>query len=265
MITVCGHGPIRSATLTAVSFTAQMLTLGGSELQEFWLAHDAAQFRTIGTGVSALIGQKAAINATEGTGANQPSMQAGAASNGRDAIRFNRTAQTRLMTAASFAGVTGDRWGICSIGKLLTSPPVALGRMHEFGLDSVGDSMDLYFTTTPNLNWIVHYDNGGSGASNSVTASYNSTSPLAVGVFASNPHNRYLNGTTTSMTQTAGLSTRVNGNNRLSFGRAFDSAAGYVDCDLWCTMLFKMSGTAMPSGFASMMALARTYYAEAGL
>ncbi len=257
-----GVSPVSAAPITAAAFTAAMLAAGGDELQGFWLAQDGAQWVTYESGfaVSSLIGQVTVLNSAGSSGANCPTLIPGGAEGGRDALRFTLAAASRLLTGAVFADADGERWGIASIGRINTTPPASLARLMSF-IKFNDPVLALEYATTPQLQWKVRYDDGGAGVLETETAAYSSSAPLALGVFASDLHVRYLNGVQTELAEGAGIVDVGGGNQRIAFGRGgFGDFTGGGDFDLWCAMAFKSAGDEMPAGFDAMMALASAYY-----
>jgi len=225
----------------------------------------------MGTGVATLIGQKSAINATQATGSKQPTMEAGGASNGRDQLHFAKASNQWLATPSSFTVAKTERWGVLLIGKFHTA---VVSGTQEIAMVLRNDAngnlvMVTRGLTTTLIQARMFYDDGGAGVAENIQLSATDIlTARAFGSFLSSPHKGYLNGTTTDGAETAGASARADTTDEMIVFGAGDVAASPAvpaNVDLWCAAVFEMSGTDAPSGLAAMIALARTYYDEAGL
>jgi hypothetical protein len=261
--TVGTAGTAGAGLLTAESFTSAVLAAGGSELVGFFLAHDASQFRTLGTGVASWLDQTATgAHATQAVGSQQPSMVVGGASNGRDAIRLENSASQYLLSAlGAYTTATGERWALLLIGRWHT----ALGGSWEWGmtLANYWGSL-LYVDREPGSTQQggIFYENGATDVwEHIVSSTDNDLLPFASGVLATSPHSVYWRGTTTAGAQTPGLASDRAGASTVGFGTSTGTPT-QPDLDLWCACVFKMSGTAQPSGWDAILAAAREYYEE---
>lgn len=239
--------------LTPAELTTAILALGGSELIEWYLAEDLAQFRTLGTGVATWIGQKSAINATQATGSQQPAMEATSGPNGRGRLNFTAASSQFLRTATSFA-VGAERWGLLAMVQP-KSAGVSSQRHAQLGTTS---ALRLALErATASSGWASRIQGNG-GASNLAVGADDDTSPHLHEAWCTSPHSGVLDGASVvgSSTQVhlgASSALTVGANGAASPTQILD---GYVSC----VGVFKAAGTAVPSWVPDARTLIRSYY-----
>lgn len=248
---------IDATDVTAEELTTAVLADGGSELMEFYLAEDAAQFRTMGTGVATWIGQKSAINATEAVGSQQPVIEATAGPHGRGRLNFTAASTQKLRTAASFNVTSTERWGLIAVvqpkGSGVTS-------QRHVNLGTASADRVALRRASANGGWIsVVVSTEGTSTINVAADSAANVAPHIHEAWCSNPHSGVFDGTSVNGPRTEDHA--VTANCLLGIGSSNGgSPTNFLDGYVMCVLVVEMSGSSVPAWVETARARIAAFY-----